>query len=253
MKLQKHITDWLKDYCLNAGLSGYVIGVSGGIDSAVTSTLCALTELPTKVVTMPIHQAMDQHERGAGHCIALANRYTNVEALSIPLSKVFDELTWWLPTDVANHKLAMANSKARIRMTTLYAIAGANNMLVAGTGNKVEDFGVGFFTKGGDGQVDVSPIGSLTKTEVWALGKELGVSKDIIEATPTDGLHDNNCSDESQLGASYPELEEAMEWYESIGNYDALTDRQKEVLEIYKNFHSKNAHKMMMPQVCPHI
>lgn len=253
----EHISNWLKDYAVKAEMSGYVIGVSGGIDSAVTSTLCALTGLETIAVSMPIHQAVDQHTRSLDHCLWLGNNFSNVFYYSVNLTRVFDEFVWFLPVEVAENKLALANSKARLRMTTLYAVAQAKNLLVAGTGNKVEDYGLGFFSKYGDGGVDVSPIGSLTKTEVWQLGRDLGINQEIIDATPTDGLWENNTSDEDQLGASYPQLEWAMRVYDSEeykhNGSDILNEEEMKVMEIYKNFHEKNAHKMKMPPVCPPV
>ena len=258
MTIQEHVSNWLKEYAVNAGLEGYTIGVSGGIDSATVSTLCALTGLKTIVVTMPIKQAIDQHVRGYNHCCWLKDNFVKVKQYNVDLGSVFDEFCWKMPsTEVINCSLALANSKARLRMTTLYAIAQATNTLVAGTGNKVEDFGLGFFTKYGDGGVDVSPIGELTKTEVWQLGRELGINQEIIDATPTDGLHDDNRSDEDQLGASYADLEVAMRVYDSEefkqNGYDLLNEHEKKVMHIYERFHINNSHKMKMPEVCPHI
>lgn len=266
-KIKNHIVNWLRDYCVNNEQTGYVIGVSGGVDSATVSTLCAETGLPTYVMTLPLHQASDQHNRGTCHCLWLKNKYPNVKYRDLPLSKVYDELLWWLPDDVVPHKLAMANTKSRLRMVALYAIAGAKKMLVAGTGNLIEDYCLGFFTKQGDGGVDVSPIGKLTKTEVWELAKFLHISKDIIEAVPTDGLHLDNRSDEDQLGATYPELEWAytfflkvpeLEWSNPLDlevhiQQSLLTDREKEVIRIYHKFHNQNAHKMSMPPICPKL
>ena len=258
MDTETHISNWLMNYALENGLSGYTVGVSGGIDSAVTSTLCALTGLKVNVVTMPIHQAVDQHDRGTKHCIWLVNKYPSVEYIPAPLTKVYDEFVFNAPEIVTSSPLALANTKARLRMTTLYAIAQATNTLVAGTGNRVEDFGLGFFTKYGDGGVDVSPIGELTKTEVWQLGRELGINEDIINATPTDGLWDDNRGDEDQLGASYAELEWAMafqqKWeFKNSEAFEELSNRELEVLDIYNKFHKNNAHKMALPPVCPHL
>jgi NAD+ synthase len=257
MNVSMHVSNWLMNYALNAGMSGYVIGVSGGIDSATVSTLCALTGLKTIVVTMPIHQAKDQQDRGFAHCDWLRNKYPKVECIHAPLTKTYDEFVYNAPSVVMASDLALANSKARLRMTTLYAIAQATGTLVAGTGNKVEDFGLGFYTKWGDGAVDVSPIGELTKSEVWALGRELGVNQEIIDATPTDGLHDDGRTDEMQIGATYHELEWAMLMYDSKEfkqhGYDMLNDEEKKIMKIYQTFHEKNQHKNKLPPVCPHL
>jgi len=253
MTKQEYIVNWLKNYVKNSPFEGYVIGVSGGIDSAVTSTLCAMTGLNTKVLLLPIHQAHDQTLRGHSHIKWLANKFSNVSWENLALTSAFDELAWILPKNTT--KLALANSKARLRMTALYAVAQSNNLLVAGTGNKVEDYGIGFFTKYGDGGVDLSPIGDLTKTQVWAMGRELGVNKEIIEATPTDGLHDDNRSDESQIGCSYPELEWAMDWCDNSkdGDWGKLYEKspkEQKIINTYWDFHNRNAHKMAMPPVC---
>lgn len=255
--IRDHIVNWLYNYCTNTDMEGYVIGVSGGIDSATVSTLCALTGLKTIVVTMPIHQAQDQQDRGFAHCDWLRKTYPNVEYDHAPLTRTYDEFVYNTPSVVMACDLALANTKARLRMTTLYAIAQATDTLVAGTGNRIEDYGLGFFTKFGDGGVDVSPIGELTKTEVWALGKELGISEDIINATPTDGLWDSNISDEDQLGASYVDLEAAMRVYDSeefkLHGYDILNDHEKKVMAIYEDFHVRNQHKMVAIPICPHL
>lgn len=254
MNTQEHITKWLYDYAKESNKKGFVVGVSGGIDSAVTSTLCANTGLDTICMVMPIHQDPDHTKRGINHIRWLMKPRDNVWLLDLPLTQVYDQFVLSLPLGTSN--LSLANSRARLRMTALYAIATTRNFLVAGTGNKVEDFGVGFYSKWGDGAVDISPIGELLKTEVWELGRELGINKEIIEATPTDGLHDDNRSDETQIGASYPELEWAMGFMETTGgNYNRkdLTERQNMVLDIYNEFHTKNKHKMEPIPVCPHL
>lgn len=236
-RLNTEISDWLKDYLTLNKLDSFVIGVSGGIDSAVTSTLCAQTGKKTIVVSLPIHQGADELSRATAHIKWLKNNFPNVESVSVNLTDTFE--TFKKLFSDAND-LALANSRSRLRMTTLYQIATNNKGLVVGTGNKVEDFGVGFYTKYGDGGVDISPIASLTKTEVRQLAQELGVMGEIIAAPPTDGLWDDGRTDEDQIGATYEELEWAMEY-----DGEETTDRQREVLEIYNKFNSQNKHKML--------
>ncbi|MEN9942597.1 MAG: hypothetical protein RLZZ91_598 [Bacteroidota bacterium] len=244
-----HIVNWLRQYCDTSGMSGFVIGVSGGIDSALTSTLCALTEKPTLLVEMPIHQAQSQVTRAQEHMAFLENRFELVSTARVDLTSTFDTLVQSLPVseNEALFNLSLANSRARLRMTTLYYFAGIQRYLVAGTGNKVEDFGVGFYTKYGDGGVDLSPIADLTKTEVYSLAESLGVHEDILNAAPTDGLFGDDRSDEDQLGASYPELEWAMNYTE---NGENLSIRQREVLVIYQKLNRQNQHKMQPIPVC---
>ncbi len=242
-----HISDWLKNYALSAKSSGFVVGISGGIDSAVTSTLCAKTGLEVLCIEMNIHQHPEEVKRGLEHIQWLEKNFVNVRHHSIDLTKTFETLKETLPANTASHDLAMANTRSRLRMVTLYAVAQTNNLLVAGTGNKVEDFGVGFFTKYGDGGVDLSPIADLTKTEVYALAKEMDIVPSIQSAAPTDGLWKDVRTDEGQLGASYPELEWAMEF---SGDEKTLNKRQKEVLEIFRNFNRANRHKMQAIPVC---
>ena len=252
-KVIDHITDWLSAYAGDAGAAGFVIGVSGGIDSAVTSTLGARTGLSLLCVEMPIHQPESQVSRSSAHIDWLIKNYPAVERIETKLTPIFDSLVTALEVDspivVAGerHQMSLVNTRARLRMTTLYYYAAAHNRLVLGTGNKVEDFGVGFYTKYGDGGVDLSPIADLTKTEVYAVGRELGVSTAILEAPPTDGLWGDDRTDEDQLGASYPELEWAMEF---DGDEAALDDRRREVLAIYRRFQSANRHKMEPIPVC---
>lgn len=247
MELSTFISDWLAAYCNQARQDGYVIGISGGVDSALTSTLCARTGLKTILVSMPIHQQPDQLKRAQQHIAWLTENFSNVTSIEVDLTESFETFRSSLPTLVSNHQLSMANTRARLRMTTLYAIGQANGCLVAGTGNKIEDFGVGFYTKYGDGGVDVSPIADLTKSEVWALAKRLGVSEEITNAKPTDGLWGSDRTDEDQLGASYPELEWAMEFN---GNEANLSERQREVLAIYRRFNVANKHKIQPIPVC---
>ena len=240
----KQITNWLTSYSESSKINTFVIGVSGGIDSALTSTLCAETGINTIVVSMPIHQHESQVERANDHIIWLKNKYDNVSSITVPLTHVYDSFAMLFADN--EDKLALANSRARLRMTTLYQIAQMNSGLVVGTGNKVEDFGVGFYTKYGDGGVDLSPIADLMKSEVRSLSKELGIIDDIIEAKPTDGLWEDDRTDEDQIGATYDELEWAMGYEEGF----TLTKRQQEVLDIYNKFNKQNKHKMIDIPVC---
>ena len=242
-----HISNWLSDYAKSSASKGFVIGISGGIDSAVTSTLVAKTGLPLICVEMPIHQQKEQVERGKEHINWLKKNFQNVSSTELNLTTIYDGFISQLPNNENTHELALVNTRARLRMTTLYYFAQANNSLVLGTGNKVEDFGIGFFTKYGDGGVDVSPIADLLKTEVYILGKELGINNDILIAPPTDGLWGDDKTDEEQIGATYPELEWAMAF---DGNENSLTEKEKQVLEIYKKLNRTNQHKMHAIPVC---
>ena len=243
-----HIVNWLVDYSKKSGLNGFVVGVSGGIDSAVTSTLCAKTGLNTIVLNMPIHQKSNQFDRSNEHINWLKNNFKNVTSYEINLSDVYDSFSNSLPKSNQD-ELSMANLRSRIRMSNLYVFASNKKYLVAGTGNKVEDFGVGFYTKYGDGGVDISPIADLLKSEVFMIANHLGVVSSIQVAKPTDGLWDDDRSDEDQLGASYDELEWAMSYLESNFQYD-LSEREKKVLEIYSRHHRTNLHKMNPIPVC---
>jgi NAD+ synthase len=251
-KVINHIVNWLKNYATNAGMKGFVIGVSGGIDSALTSTLCAKTGLEVLCLEMPIHQAASQVNRARNHITWLQSNFDNVRTVEVNLTPVFDSLIEALPS-VENEEdrfMSLANTRARLRMTSLYYFAALEKLLVAGTGNKVEDFGVGFYTKYGDGGVDLSPIADLLKTEVYTLAKHLCVNQDIIDAAPTDGLWGDDRTDEDQIGASYPELEWAMAMDEQ-GKTDAdFSGRQLEVFKIYKRFNRANKHKMVPIPVC---
>jgi len=233
-----YISNWIKDYAksINNNPTTLVIGVSGGVDSALTSTLCAQTGLKTIAVSMPIKQNSSQHDLSLRHLGFLEQNYPNVETKIIELDNVFK--TFQNTMQNFDSELAFANSRSRLRMVTLYQIAQSNNGIVVGTGNKVEDFGVGFYTKYGDGGVDISPIADCNKTQVWELGKELGILKEIIEAPPTDGLWDDGRTDEGQLGLKYNELEEAMENPNS-------PNRVK-----YENIRKQNMHKMEPIPVC---
>ena len=233
-----YIKDWILNYVnsMPKKAESLVIGISGGIDSSVTSTLCAMTGLKTIVLTMPIKQISSQHDLSLKHNDWLKEKFENVESHIIKLDEVFNSFKSTLSNFDNEH--GMANSRARIRMTTLYQVAAANKGIVVGTGNKVEDFGVGFYTKYGDGGVDISPIADCNKSEVWELGKELNILKEIIEAPPTDGLWDDGRTDEGQLGLSYKELEEAME------------NENSKNREKYLKIRKVNLHKMESIPVC---
>ncbi|MBP7808787.1 MAG: NAD(+) synthase [Bacteroidia bacterium] len=243
-----HISNWLNDYCEKSKTNGFVIGISGGIDSAVTSTLCALTGKRLIVLNLPIKQNQTEFHRSTEHIEWLKKNFKNVETQTVELSDIFKGFEKDLPTDIQDF-LTMANVRSRVRMITLYAFASHHKLLVAGTGNKIEDFGIGFFTKYGDGGVDLSPIADLTKTEVYALAAELNIIDSIQKARPTDGLFADNRTDEDQIGATYPELEWAMEYVENNENYE-VDDRQKEVLRIYTSRNRANKHKMEAIPVC---
>ncbi|WP_420572051.1 NAD(+) synthase [Kordia sp.] len=251
-KVIEHIVTWLKDYATNAKVNGFVVGVSGGIDSAVTSTLCAKTGLPTLCIEMPIHQAKSHVTRAQEHIKQLKKRFDNVSDVRADLTPVFEEFKTEvsLEGEQATVDMALANTRARLRMTTLYYYAGLLGRLVAGTGNKVEDFGVGFYTKYGDGGVDLSPIADLMKSEVYLLGKNLNVPTSIMEAKPSDGLFGDARSDEDQIGANYDELEWAMRMTDQGKTAEDFTGRQQEVFKIYKRFNTSNRHKMIPIPVC---
>ena len=234
----KFISNWIKNYIdqMPSKAQSLVIGISGGIDSSVSSTLSAMTGLKTIVLTMPIKQKKDQHDLSLKHQEWLIKNFKNVEAHTISLDKLFGSFSSTLSKFDNEH--GFANSRARLRMTTLYQVAAANKGIVVGTGNKVEDFGVGFYTKYGDGGVDISPIADCNKSEVWELGKELGILKEIIDAPPTDGLWEDGRTDEGQLGFKYQELEEAMK--------NPNSPHRKE----YEKIRKQNLHKMEPIPVC---
>ena len=234
----KFISNWIQDYVnhMPKKADSLVIGISGGIDSSVSSTLSAMTGLKTIVLSMPIKQKSEQHDLSLAHQEWLKKNFNNVEGYTVELDNLFKSFEGTLNGFSSEH--GMANSRARLRMTTLYQVAASNNGIVVGTGNKVEDFGVGFYTKYGDGGVDISPIADCNKTEVWELGKELGILKEIIDASPTDGLWDDGRTDEGQLGLSYKELEEAM-------NNENSINREK-----YNSIRKANLHKMEPIPVC---
>ncbi len=230
--LAYRIDRWLKDYYWQYGIKAFVVGVSGGIDSAVVSTLCAKTGLPTYVLTMPLHSNKDNTELSDAHAYNLVEKYSNVTLVNVDLSETYDKFMFWIDDTFTGNELANANTKSRLRMVSLYQVAGSVGGIVVGTGNKVEDYGIGFFTKYGDGGVDIAPIADLYKTEVWELGKYLEVDERICDAIPTDGLWEDNRKDEDQIGATYEELEEAMEY------------RRGPALDILDEFNKKNQHKM---------
>lgn len=247
LKVKDHIVEWLDNYATKSNVSGYIVGVSGGVDSALTSTLCALTGKEVILLSMPIRQTKAEFDRANEHIKNLKQRFSNVTSIEVNLTDTFTEFENSIPQNVMANHLAMANTRSRLRMTTLYAIGQAHGCLVAGTGNKVEDFGVGFYTKYGDGGVDLSPIADLTKTQVWELAKHVGVIESILIAKPTDGLFEDGRSDEDQIGASYPELEWAMDFK---GNESGLSKREAEVLSIYRKLNVANQHKMNPIPVC---
>jgi NAD+ synthase len=251
-KVSEYIINWLKEYATKANVNGFVVGVSGGIDSALTSTLCAKTGLKTLCVEMPIHQAASQVSRAEEHIKQLKNRFKNVSEVRVDLTTTFENFKNEVPVieDTAKVDLSLANTRARLRMTSLYYLAGIHGLLVAGTGNKVEDFGVGFYTKYGDGGVDLSPIADLMKSEVYKLAAFLGVPNSIQKAAPTDGLFGDSRTDEDQIGASYDELEWAMKMQDA-GKTDAdFSGRNLEVFKIYTRLNRINQHKMVAIPVC---
>ena len=251
-KVSTEIVNWLKTYAENANVNGFVLGISGGIDSALTSTLCAQTGLKTLCIEMPIHQAESHVNRAKEHILQLKSKFKNVSEANVDLTPVFENFKLQIPAgdSVVKQNMALANTRARLRMTTLYYFAGIHGLLVAGTGNKVEDFGVGFYTKYGDGGVDLSPIADLLKSEVRTLAAYLDVPQSILDAKPTDGLFGDDRSDEDQLGASYDELEWAMESIANNFPLENFTKREKEVYTIYKKLNKMNQHKMNSIPVC---
>ena len=258
----KHITKWIKQYATKNKISTLVVGISGGIDSSVVSALCAETGLNTIVVQMPIRQNRKLDNRSSMQAGWLLERYKNVTHMSMDLTSVFTSFEKTLipycreNDDEARVDLAFANSRARLRMMTLYQIAQSHGGIVVGTGNRVEDFGVGFFTKYGDGGVDISPIGDCMKTAVWDMGREFGLSQEIIDALPTDGLWSDDRTDEDQLGMSYPDLERAMsnDALEREDVYNTLplnlSKEEKSQLKKYRAIRARNLHKMESIPVC---
>jgi NAD+ synthase len=245
----QHVVHWLHTYAETSGTKGFVIGISGGIDSALTSTLCAMTGKPTYCLNMPIRQHAAEYGRGNEHIQWLLKKFNQVQAHEVELTQTLESLEKAFPAGIQDW-LTMANTRARLRMTTLYAFACHHKLLVAGTGNKIEDFGVGFFTKYGDGGVDLSPIADLMKSEVYALAAELGVVPSILQAKPTDGLWADGRSDEDQIGATYNELEWGMTFMSQPHDFSSLSEREKIVLDIYTRMNKANKHKMEPIPVC---
>lgn len=264
-ELESRIVSWIREYADNNAINALVVGVSGGIDSAVVSTLCARTGIPTFVLTMPLASKLDNTILSTSHAQYLRETYSNVVMQNVELSSTYEQLLksidWW--TDMhggekgtyTSNELANANTKSRLRMVTLYQVAGSVGGIVVGTGNKVEDYGIGFYTKYGDGGVDIAPIADLYKTEVWELGRHLGVDQRIIDAAPTDGLWEDSRTDEAQVGASYEDLEWVMDSEIFIHEKNpesatmwrgvTLTDQQKSAIKQYGKFHRQNKHKMI--------
>ena len=248
-KVSKHIINWINTYLENSEINGLVVGVSGGIDSALTSTLCAETGKKLICIEMPIKQEDAQVSRAKKHIEWLKSKYSNVTSVLINLDNTYNTFVDSLPNSESDkHDLSLANTRSRLRMVTLYYFAALNNFIVAGTGNKVEDFGIGVYTKYGDGGVDISPIADLLKSEVFELARHHNIIDEIITAKPTDGLWNDNRTDEEQIGATYDELEKAM-LQESKSDIN-LSQREIEVMSIYKSFNSSNRHKMDPIPVC---
>lgn len=248
----RHIADWLKNYAATAHAKGFVVGVSGGIDSAVVSAIAARTGLKVLLLEMPIRQKADQVSRAQEHIRRLEQAFPNVSGMSVDLTPTFNTFAADVEVDETEFpakQLALANARSRLRMLTLYYYGQLNGLLVTGTGNKIEDFGVGFFTKYGDGGVDISPIADLTKTQIYQIAAELDIAESIQKAAPTDGLWDTERTDEEQMGASYPELEWAMSVYGTRRPED-FEGRQREVLEIYTRLHKAMQHKVNPIPVC---
>jgi NAD+ synthase len=251
-KIIDRIVIWLTDYAKQARVKGFVVGVSGGVDSGVVSTLCAMTDLEVLVLQMPIRQKADQVDRASEHIEYLKSKFSNVKGLSIDLTTAFDELTNIFDANqvnIPNRDLALANTRSRLRMLSLYYYGQINSMLVCGTGNKVEDFGIGFYTKYGDGGVDLSPIADLYKTEVYKLARALDLPESIKNAIPTDGLWDAERTDEQQIGATYPELEKIQKEYGTKSESD-YSGRDLEVFKIFDRMHKAAQHKIQPIPVC---
>ena len=252
-KVIDYIVAWLRDYAVQARVKGFVVGVSGGIDSAVVSTLCARTGLDVLCLNMPIRQKPDQFDRAAEHIDHLRRQYANVRAQTVDLTPTFEQFERSVGGKSSLHPtqdLAFANTRARLRMTTLYYYGQLHQLLVTGTGNKVEDFGVGFFTKYGDGGVDISPIADLFKTQVYELAEHLDIIPAIRQAVPTDGLWDQERTDEQQMGASYPELEWAMVQHASGAERTQFQGREQEVFDIFVRLNRAAQHKIQPIPVC---
>ena len=248
-KVLKHIVSWIDNYLNKSKMKGFVVGVSGGVDSALTSTLCAETKRNVLCIEMPINQDKDQVSRSKKHIEWLKKKYSNVSSINISLDNTFDSFIESIPeVNSQENDLSLANTRSRLRMVALYYFSSLKKYIVVGTGNKVEDFGIGFYTKYGDGGVDISPIADLLKSDVYNLAKFYNINDEIIESTPTDGLWNDNRNDEDQIGASYEELEKAMQIAHKL-DYD-LSNREQEVLKIYKSLNSSNRHKMLPIPIC---
>ena len=245
-----HIVNWIKNYKEKNNIKGLVVGVSGGIDSALTSTLCAMTGINTICLNMPIFQKDEQFIRSESHINWLIKKFKNVHAEEINLTNTFSSFTETVFTNSSKSNLGLANTRSRLRMLTLYYYATINDSIVVGTGNKVEDFGIGFYTKYGDGGVDISPIADLMKSEVFKLSAELGINKEILNAIPTDGLWDDDRSDEDQIGANYDDIENVMKKIENGENPDNFDNELKKVFDIYTRHHNANKHKMVEIPIC---
>ncbi len=251
-KIIDHIVNWLKDYAVKAKVNGYVIGVSGGVDSGVVSTLCAMTGLEVLLLEMPIRQKEDQVNRAQEHIADLKKKFPNVKAHTVnltPVFETFEQSVHEYAEGNPNKNLSLANTRSRFRMLNLYYFGQLHGLLVCGTGNKVEDFGIGFYTKYGDGGVDVSPIADLYKTEVYELARGLDLIESIQNAIPTDGLWDAERTDEDQIGATYPELEKIQKEYgtKTVEDYEG---RDKEVFMIFDRMHKAAKHKMVPIPIC---
>jgi NAD+ synthase len=243
-QLINNIVNWIKDYAVSNSMETLVVGVSGGIDSAVVSALCAKTGMPVYAVSMPIKQINTQHDLSVKHGTWLTEQFTNVTHKIIDLDTVYNAFKFEMQIDF-NNQHAFANSKSRLRMVTLYQIAGATKGIVVGTGNKVEDFGVGFYTKYGDGGVDISPIADLMKSEVYTIAKQLKIDQAIIDAEPTDGLWEDGRTDKDQLkGLTYDQMEQAMLLDEDIATEFGHDQKEKDLLKTYYEIRKPNLHKM---------
>ncbi len=251
-KVVKYIVNWLKKYAKQSEMKGFVVGVSGGIDSAVTSTICAMTGFPLLCLEMEIYQQKKQISDARNHIAWLEKKFKNVTHHNLSLTSVFENFIKKLPKTNKKEKalLSLANTRSRLRMTTLYYFSTLNKFLVVGTGNKVEDFGVGFFTKYGDGGVDLSPIADLFKSQVYEIAKYLKINESIQNAIPTDGLWDDGRSDSDQLGLSYDQIEWAMEKIENKECISEMSEEESKIMEIYLKYNNQNQHKINAIPIC---
>jgi NAD+ synthase len=245
-----YIVNWITNYKETNNIKGLVVGVSGGIDSALTSTLCAMTGINTICLNMPIFQKDEQYKRAENHINWLIKKFKNVHSENIELTNTFSCFTETVHTNHVKSNLGLANTRSRLRMLTLYYYATINDSIVVGTGNKVEDFGIGFYTKYGDGGVDISPIADLMKSEVFKLSSDLGINKEILNAKPTDGLWDDDRSDEDQIGANYYDIEKVMKKIDNGETPENFDKELKKVFDIYSRHHNANKHKMVDIPIC---